>query len=152
MKRNETGRVLRVGTLSLAALLLGAALIVAAATEAGADEAAPSVAAEAGISTASDDAGSGKEAKPAKKAVQGSDAKGKYWFKKSCKDCHIKGGDGGEVTPLSKTIKQWERYFRKEMHHGEEPLLDVVDEEQLLHIKTFLINHAADSDQPETCG
>jgi len=32
------------------------------------------------------------------------------------------------------------------------PLDSLANEEQLIHIKTFLINHAADSDQPETCG
>lgn len=94
--------------------------------------------------------------------IKGSDSKGKYYFKKQCKSCHGKDGDGGEVTPMSKTIKQWERYFGKDIHYtlkndaGEvtkkEMLLEVVEEEPLIHIKTFLINHAADSDQPETCG
>ena len=83
---------------------------------------------------------------------KGSDKKGKYWFKKSCKGCHGKKGDGGEVTPISKTIKQWERYFKKGIHQEEEPLEGTFDAEQLIHIRHFLINHAADSDQPETCG
>ena len=87
-----------------------------------------------------------------KPAIKGSDKKGKYWFKKSCKSCHGKDGDGGEITPISKTIKQWERYFRKDKHTGEEMLGATFDAEQLIHIQTFLINHAADSDQPETCG
>jgi cytochrome c5 len=92
------------------------------------------------------------EAKDAeKKEIKGSDKKGKYYFKKSCKECHGKDGDGGEVTPISKTIKQWERYFKKDKH-GEKNLSKEFDAEQLIHIKTFLINHAADSDQPETCG
>ncbi|MFH1842880.1 MAG: cytochrome c [bacterium] len=84
--------------------------------------------------------------------VEGSAKKGKYWFKKTCKGCHGADGDGGEVTPVSKTIRQWERYFRKGVHYGEETLGDTFDVEQIIHIRTFLIEHAADSDQPETCG
>jgi cytochrome c5 len=95
-----------------------------------------------------------KESKPADKPeeeIKGSDKKGKFFFKKTCKECHGAGDDGGEVTPITKTIKQWERFFKKDKH-GDEKLSETFDMEQLIHIKTFLINHAADSDQPETCG
>jgi cytochrome c553 len=110
-------------------------------------------------------------------AVEGSVSKGKYFFKKTCKSCHTNKDEGGEVTPISKTMKQWERYFDRDVHRkfdqdGEtvkEPLeavagdekLDAIEDEdarnqqlqeKLLHIRTFLIHHAADSDQPETCG
>ena len=90
--------------------------------------------------------------KAKKPAVKPSDKKGKYYFKKGCKSCHGKDGDGGEVTPISKTIKQWERYFRKAVHTEELPFDSLGTEEELIHIGTFLVNHAADSDQPETCG
>jgi len=83
----------------------------------------------------------------------GSDKKGKFYFKKTCKTCHDKDGDGGEVTPLIKTQAQWERYFAKGKHNNKTETLDqAAPAEQLIHIETFLINHAADSDQPETCG
>ena len=82
---------------------------------------------------------------------KGSDKKGKYYYKKSCKTCHSKDGEGGELTPISKTQAQWEEFFEKGMH-GDQKLSDAVEEDQIIHIKTFLINHAADSDQPETCG
>lgn len=83
----------------------------------------------------------------------GSDSKGKFFFKKSCKTCHAKGGPGGEVTPLTKTQEQWKRYFSKGTHNkGTQKLSDVVPPEQLENINTFLFNHAADSPQPETCG
>ena len=110
-------------------------------------------------------------------SVKGSVSKGKYYFKKSCKSCHGPKSEAGEVTPLSKTMKQWERYMDKGVHRKivdgdakiKEPLLEVaIDdkitaitdeserakqlEEKLIHIRTFLIHHAADSDQPETCG
>ncbi len=76
-----------------------------------------------------------EEAKP---QIKGSDKKGKFFFKKTCKSCHAKKGDGGEVTPVSKTIKQWQRFFKKDKH-GEKKLSDEYDAEQLIHIKTFLM-------------
>ncbi len=84
---------------------------------------------------------------------QGSDKKGKFYFKKTCKECHATDGEGGKVSPLSKTMSQWERYFKKGLHKNKtEKLEQVVPADQLIHIQTFLVNHAADSDQPETCG
>ncbi len=88
----------------------------------------------------------------AAEAVKSSDKKGKYYFKKICKSCHGQGDEGGELTPMSKTIKQWERVFRKDRHIEGEAFSKKFDGTQLLHIQTFLVNHAADSDQPETCG
>lgn len=86
-------------------------------------------------------------------AVKGSDNKGRYYFKQTCKECHVKGAKGGEVTPLKKTIAQWKTYFAKGQHNkGSEPLTKVMPEDQILHVQTFLVNHAADSLQPETCG
>jgi cytochrome c5 len=51
-----------------------------------------------------------------KPVIEGSDSKGKYYYKKSCKSCHGPKGNGGEVTPVSKTTRQWERYFKKGVH------------------------------------
>jgi len=83
----------------------------------------------------------------------GNETKGKFYFKKTCKPCHSKAKEGGEMTPLTKTQEQWKRYFSKGMHKkGGEKLPDVVPAEQLIDIETFLVNHAADSPQPETCG
>ena len=83
----------------------------------------------------------------------GNETKGKFYYKKTCKPCHTKGAEGGEVTPLTKTQEQWKRYFTKGVHKkGAEKLTDVVPAEQLIDMQTFLVNHAADSPQPETCG
>jgi len=80
----------------------------------------------------------------------GNDRKGKYLFKKSCKTCHSDGAEGGVVTPLSKTMSQWDRFFEKKKHApaGWEGF----SEQDLLDIQQFLYDHAVDSDQPETCG
>jgi mono/diheme cytochrome c family protein len=84
---------------------------------------------------------------------KGNETKGKYYFKQTCKDCHTKGAKGGEVSPLTKTMAQWRTYFTKAKHSGgTEPLTKFMTAEQLIDVQTFLVNHAADSLQPETCG
>jgi mono/diheme cytochrome c family protein len=84
---------------------------------------------------------------------KGSENKGRYYFRQTCKECHTKGAAGGEVTPLNKTMAQWRAYFAKGSHnHGKEPLTKYLPADQLLDASTFLVNHAADSPQPETCG
>jgi hypothetical protein len=50
-------------------------------------------------------------------------------------------------------MAQWRTYFAKAKHEGgKEPLSKFFNEEQLRDVQTFLVNHAADSLQPETCG
>src|SRR5437660_3926062 len=84
---------------------------------------------------------------------KGNEGKGRYYFRQTCKECHTKGGKGGEVPPLTKTQAQWRTYFLKGKHAGgTEPLSKVMTDIQLLDVQTFLVNHAADSLQPETCG
>jgi mono/diheme cytochrome c family protein len=84
---------------------------------------------------------------------KGNEGKGRYYFRQTCKECHTKGAKGGEVTPLTKTQAQWRAYFVKAKHSGgSEPLTKVMTDAQLLDVQTYLVNHAADSLQPETCG
>jgi len=85
---------------------------------------------------------------------KGSDTKGKYYYKKSCKTCHVEGGGAVALTPLSHTQAQWKRIFEAGRHGKEATPFapKLVTPDQLLDIKTFLINHASDSPQPETCG
>ena len=85
---------------------------------------------------------------------KGSDTKGKYYYKKNCKTCHVEGGGAAALTPLSHTQAQWKRIFEAGKHGKEATPFapKLVTPDQLLDIKTFLINHASDSPQPETCG
>jgi mono/diheme cytochrome c family protein len=84
---------------------------------------------------------------------KGNEAKGRYYFKQTCKECHTKGAEGGEVTPISKIQSQWTRYFATGKHNkGTELLTKHLTAEQLRDVETFLVNHAADSPHPETCG
>lgn len=85
--------------------------------------------------------------------VKGNEGKGRYYFRQTCKDCHTKGAKGGEITPLTKTMAQWKIYFTKATHNrGAEPLSKVMSADQIRDVQTFLVAHAADSLQPETCG
>lgn len=80
----------------------------------------------------------------------GNPRKGKYLFKKNCKTCHTEGAEGGALTPLSKTMAQWDRFFKENKHPND--ALSNIAEQDLLDINQFLYDHAVDSDQPETCG
>ncbi len=86
-------------------------------------------------------------------AQKGSENKGRHFYKDTCRQCHAKGGAGGELTPMNKTMAEWRAYFAAGTHnHGKEQLTKYMPADQLLDSSAFLINHAADSPQPETCG
>lgn len=87
-------------------------------------------------------------------AIEGGDAKnGKELAKEECKHCHITGADGGTMTPLSKTQRQWERFFTKDKHNKIAPgTWDKISANELKDIMQFMYDHAADSPQPQTCG
>ncbi len=81
----------------------------------------------------------------------GNPRKGKHLYKKTCKVCHSAGGDGGELTPMSKTMSQWDRFFKKIDKH-DAAAIEGLSEKDLLDINQFLFDFAADSEQPATCG
>ena len=87
-------------------------------------------------------------------AIEGGDSKaGKTLAKEKCKYCHLAGSDGGTMTPLSKTQKQWERFYKKDKHNTLAPgAWDKISSNELIDIMQFMYDHAADSAQPETCG
>jgi cytochrome c5 len=85
-------------------------------------------------------------------ATGGNPKKGKYLYKKECKACHDAGGEGGKLTPLSKTQAQWDRFFEKDKHKAKPEAFKKFSDQDLKDIQQFLFDHAADSDQPETCG
>ena len=85
-------------------------------------------------------------------AEGGNPKKGRYLYKKDCKSCHEAGAEGGKLTPLSKTQAQWDRFFDKDKHKAKPEAVKKFSEQDLKDIQQFLFDHAADSDQPETCG
>jgi mono/diheme cytochrome c family protein len=81
---------------------------------------------------------------------------GKSLFRSTCKTCHIQGGGAKDLTPMSKTQAQWERVFKanittmaKRVETKTKTALKPADIEDM---RAYLVSHAADSDQPETCG
>lgn len=91
-------------------------------------------------------------AAPAFSAQGGNPKKGKYLFKKECKACHVDGAEGKKLTPLSKTQAQWDRFFEKDKHKAKPDVWKKFSDQDLKDMQQFLFDHAADSDQPETCG
>ena len=86
-------------------------------------------------------------------AVEGGNPrKGKYLYKKNCKVCHVDGAEGGKLTPMDKTQSQWERFFERDKHKDHPDAWANFSEGDLKDIHQYLYDHAADSDQPETCG
>jgi len=85
-------------------------------------------------------------------AEGGNPKKGKYLFKKNCKTCHVADAEGKDLTPLSKTMSQWDRFFDRDKHQAKPDVWKDFSEQDLKDIQQFLFDHAADSDQPQTCG
>lgn len=82
----------------------------------------------------------------------GNPKRGKHLFTKNCKDCHSTGAAGGEITPLSKTQAQWDRFFETDKHSKSPEAVKDISPAQMKDIQQFLFDHAVDSDQPQTCG
>jgi cytochrome c553 len=93
----------------------------------------------------------------AKKKIKGQDL-----YKEFCKPCHGPDSDNGEYTPMSLIMDQWETFFEEEFaeahegvtdpNHGGAPVIEVLTEEELDALAEWTIDHAADSEQPMTCG
>ncbi len=82
--------------------------------------------------------------------------RGKSLFRANCKSCHVPNGDAKDLTPLSKTQVQWTRAFKadvaKMLPRVTQKTGKTLTPADLSDIQVFLVSHAADSDQPETCG
>jgi hypothetical protein len=87
---------------------------------------------------------------------------GQRLFREHCRHCHDKGSPNGKYTPMTLIQAQWERFFDRkyERKHrkvtddqfGGVPVTEAISPEVLEKIRTFAIDHAADTDQPMTCG
>jgi len=86
---------------------------------------------------------------------------GKALYKQNCRVCHDKGSSNGEYSPMSLIQDQWETFFNTRLaaSHKEvklpgsdKKLLEGLSPEQIKTIHKFCVDHAADSEQPQTCG
>lgn len=82
--------------------------------------------------------------------------RGKSLFRANCKSCHMPKGEAKDLTPLTKTQAQWVRVFKsgvaKMLPRVAQKTGTTLTPADLADIQLFLVSHAADSDQPETCG
>ena len=81
-----------------------------------------------------------------------SSRRGKKVFKKNCKSCHAKDGEGGKLSPLMKTQAQWRIYFNDDQHKGKPEIWEGLSKKDKDNLLKFFLDFALDSDQPETCG
>ena len=85
--------------------------------------------------------------------------RGKAYFKKNCRVCHDGNtADAPALEPAALITEQWERAFTRE-EDAAECIPRVKDktgveltEQDLADIEAYLIQGAADSEQPMTCG
>ena len=86
---------------------------------------------------------------------------GKELYRNNCKVCHDKGSAHGQYTPMTLTQDQWRKFFTAKLvsshKSADDPktckkLLETLTPDQLKAIQRFAIDHAADSEQPATCG
>ncbi|HET8648366.1 MAG TPA: cytochrome c, partial [Vicinamibacteria bacterium] len=83
--------------------------------------------------------------------------RGKSLYKATCKACHVKGGEAKALSPLTKTQAQWTRAFKPGTVSGCVKKVAAktgrtLTPDDLADMEAYLVAHAADSDQPETCG
>jgi len=92
-------------------------------------------------------------------AAKANPRKGKALFKKNCRVCHDGKTEGTPaLQPADLIADQWERSFSDE-EDVTECVPRVTDksgvelgEQDLLDIKAYVVDYAADSEQPATCG
>ncbi len=86
---------------------------------------------------------------------------GKTLYRNNCKVCHEKGSPNKQYTPMTLTQDQWRRFFNSQLIPAHKSavhpqtgkkLLESLTPEQMKAIQRFCIDHAADSEQPATCG
>lgn len=88
---------------------------------------------------------------------------GKELFKTQCKVCHGPKAAAGTYTPMTLISEQWSEFFDAtfaESHAkvaapdttGHKSVPEALDKDTLEAIRKFCVDHAADSEQPMTCG
>jgi mono/diheme cytochrome c family protein len=88
---------------------------------------------------------------------------GKELFKTNCKVCHGPKAPAGTYTPMTLIAEQWDEFFGAafaETHAKvaapdsteKKMVTDTIDKDMLEAIRKFCVDHAADSEQPMTCG
>ncbi len=87
---------------------------------------------------------------------------GKELFVTHCKVCHTEDSDADEYTPMSLIMDQWDEFYDEtfvETHKEvacpkdkDKMVTDMIDKDMIKKLRKFCVDHAADSEQPMTCG
>jgi cytochrome c peroxidase len=85
---------------------------------------------------------------------------GKDLYKQNCRVCHAKDSTHGEYSPMTLIQDQWKRFFNTKfasthkdvaLPGQEKKLLETLTPEQIKILQKYCVDHAADSEQPQTC-
>ena len=84
----------------------------------------------------------------------------KELYKQNCRVCHDKNSPHGEYSPMTLIQDQWKKFFTTKFipAHQEvlvpgqnKKLLEALTPEQMKAIQKYCVDHAADSEQPQSC-
>ncbi len=79
-------------------------------------------------------------------------AEGKKLFIGKCGNCHKAKGEAPAFAATKYASMQWERFFERNKHERKKDITALITASELRDIEKYLIDHAADSDQPEAVG
>ena len=82
---------------------------------------------------------------------KGNARKGKYLFRKNCRACHVEGGEGKELSPISKTQAEWHKVFDNSSSLACKEEWAKLSEKDVADMFAHLHGHAFDSPSPAKC-
>lgn len=81
---------------------------------------------------------------------------GKDLFIRRCGQCHSKTSQNVSKAPPISEKKyaglQWKRFFERNKHQRKKDISALISDDEFKEIEKYLIDHAADTDQPEAIG
>ena len=79
-------------------------------------------------------------------------ADGQDIFISKCGACHRAGGEAPVFAPTKYASRQWGRFFERNTHKRKKDISSDFSPSELKFVKNYLMDHAADSDQPVAIG
>ena len=80
-------------------------------------------------------------------------SEGRTLFENKCLQCHRAGGEANKIAPSMNATKQWNRFFKKKKHNRRyKDISSLFSSVELDSVKSYLIEHAADSPKPQAFG
>jgi len=78
--------------------------------------------------------------------------KEKELFVAKCGQCHKSSGSAPLFAPNKYASSQWKRFFKRKKHKRKKDISKIVSPADQKLILKYLVEHAADSSQPEVAG